>query len=265
MHKIQRLIASTLFVSPLLWTPSSLLAQSPFNGTWQINLDESRLPTKPTTFSLADGMYDCSSCAPNVHLKADGQDHAVSGQYFDAESVREVDPKTIAITLKKNGKIIEESTRTVSNDGNTLTIRMTQHLPNSDKPVTGEAAFTRVGKAPAGAHGASGSWQIKKAQESANARTATFKLVGDELSFNSTGESFTAKLDGKDHPVKGSLTYDVVSLKSIDDRTIEWTSKRDGKVVGVEKLTVAPDGKKMTIFETNKLTGATETLVANKQ
>ncbi|MFZ0796644.1 MAG: hypothetical protein WCA13_05715 [Terriglobales bacterium] len=52
-----------------------------------------------------------------------------------------------------------------------------------------------------------------------------------------TGESYTAKLDGKDYPVKGAYPYDSVSLKRINDRTIEETDKRDGKVVEVSKIT----------------------------
>jgi len=41
--------------------------------------------------------------------------------------------------------------------------------------------------------------------------------------------------------------------------------KRDGKVVEVSKITVSPDGKKMTVVSTNKLTDRTSTYVAEKQ
>jgi hypothetical protein len=56
-----------------------------------------------------------------------------------------------------------------------------------------------------------------------------------------------------------------VSLKHIDDHTVEWTTKRDGKIIGVAKLSVSPDGKKMTIALINKLSGATSTEIAEKQ
>jgi hypothetical protein len=56
-----------------------------------------------------------------------------------------------------------------------------------------------------------------------------------------------------------------VSLKRIDDRTIEETDKRDGRVVDVSKMTVAPDGKSMTVVAPNKLTDRTSTYVAKKQ
>jgi hypothetical protein len=199
-------------------------------------------------------------------VQADGQDQPVTGQPYDTVSAHEVDSKSIATTTKKNGKTVSESTRTVSDDGNTLTVKVTNHPENSDQPVSGEVTYTRVGKPPAGANGTSGSWRVNKVQESDNGLTTTYTSSGDDLSMSTpTGASYTAKLDGKDYPVKGSYTYNSVSLKGVNANTIEETDKRDGKVVEAVKMTVAPDGKKMTVVATNKLTGATSTYVAEKQ
>ncbi len=50
----------------------------------------------------------------------------------------------------------------------------------------------------------------------------TYKTNGDELTMTSpTGETYTAKLDGNDYPVKGSYGWDAVSLKQINPHTIE--------------------------------------------
>ena len=103
-------------------------------------------------------------------------------------------------------------------------------------------------------------------KESQNGRTTTYKGAGDQISMSTpTGESYTAKLDGKDYPVKGAYFYNSVSLKRVDDHTIEETDKRDGKVVEVARISVSPDGKKMTVVATDKLTGRTSTFVAEKQ
>jgi hypothetical protein len=123
-----------------------------------------------------------------------------------------------------------------------------------------------IGKAPAGANGTSGSWRINKLNESENALTNTYQSHGDELSWSTpTGESYTAKLDGKDYPVKGAYGWDSVSLKRVNARTIEETEKRDGKVLYVDKLTVSPVGKTMTVVWTSKLTGRTGTDLLKKQ
>jgi hypothetical protein len=266
MNKIAQLPAYVLFLMPVLWAPASSLAQSPFDGTWRTNLDQSKLSPKPYVFSVDKGMYNCSSCSPKIGVKADGQDQPVTGQPYDTINVREVDPKTIAVTTKKNGKTVAEQTRAVSDDGKTLTVKNTSHPANSDQTVTGEATYTRIGKAPAGANAASGSWRIDKVKQSENGLRTTYKAGSDGLSMSAaTGESYTAQLDGKDYPVKGAYTYNSVSLKRIDDHTVEETDKRDGKVVAVSKMSVAPDGKKMTVVSTSKLTGRTSTYVAEKQ
>lgn len=71
----------------------------------------------------------------------------MTGQSYDTLSVRVVDPRSIAMTTKKGGKIVAEQTRTVSDDGNTMTIKVTSHPKDSDQPVNTEVTFTRLGKA----------------------------------------------------------------------------------------------------------------------
>jgi hypothetical protein len=73
---------------------------------------------------------------------------------------------------------------------------------------------------------------------------------------------YTAYLDGKDYPVKGSPDYDTVSLKR-NGVTVEGTRKKDGKVVQTYQRVVAPDRKTMTVATTGKdATGQTLNSVA---
>ena len=80
-----------------------------------------------------------------------------------------------------------------------------------------------------------------------------------------TGESWDAKFDGKEYPVKGVFANETVSLKKMNDRTIEATYRRDGKPYSIVKMTVSADGKQMTIMGDNKLTGRVSTYTAEKQ
>ncbi|MGD1104285.1 MAG: hypothetical protein ABSA59_19720 [Terriglobia bacterium] len=266
MSKIERLIAYALFLIPMLWTPALSLAQSPFDGTWRINMDQTKISPKPLVFSVNNGKYDCFYCNPQIHVKADGLDQSVTGQSFDTISVREVDPRSIVSTTKKGGRTVTERTYTVSDDGNTLTVKIIGHTENSGQPVSEEVTLTRVGKAPAGANGTSGSWRINKVKGSESDLITTYKSSGDEMNMSApTGESYTAKLDGKDHPVRGEYGYNSVSLRRFNDRTIEETHKQDGKVVEVLKMTVSPNGKRLTIVVSGKSTGRTSTFVAEKQ
>ena len=51
------------------------------------------------------------------------------------------------------------------------------------------------------------------------------------------------KADGTDQPVKDHPYYDSVSIKAVDDHTIEEVDKKNGKTVATSKTVVAPGGK----------------------
>lgn len=266
MKTTYRSLAFALFLVLVLSVPVSLFAQSPFEGTWHTNMDQSKISPKPIVVSLKSGMYDCSSCNPQIHVKADGQDQSVTGQSYDTISVREIDSKTIEVKTKKSNKPVYEQTRTVSEDGKTLTLKSTNYRPGNDHTVTAEVTYARISKAPAGANGTSGSWRINKVNVSENGVTTTYKSNGDDLTMSTpSGEGYTAKLDGKDYPYKGTFSYDAVSLKRINDRTIEETDKLNGKVMQVSKMTLSSDGKTITVVSTSVPTNRTSTYVDTKQ
>lgn len=258
---MKKLLAAALFL-----VPSILFGQNALQGTWRANMDQSTLSPKPYVFSVVGDTYECSTCAPVIKIKADGTDQPVTGQSYDTLSVRVDDTKTIRLTGKKAGKTVFEQTRTVSDDGSTLALKSSAYAKENGKQVETEVSFTRIDKGPAGANGTSGSWQINKVTESDSGLMTTYRWVGDELSMSQpAGENFTAKLDGKDYPYHGSYSYDTVSLKRIDDHTIEETNKRDGKVIEVSRISVSPDGKTLTAVAENKLTDRTSTYILEKE
>jgi hypothetical protein len=80
-----------------------------------------------------------------------------------------------------------------------------------------------------------------------------------------TGEHWDAKFDGKEVPVNGTYQQETVSVKKLGDREVEITEKRDGKLYSVAKMTVSPDGTKMTTVYDNKQTGRVSTYIDEKQ
>jgi len=56
------------------------------------------------------------------------------------------------------------------------------------------------------------------------------------------------KADGQDQKVTGHPYFDTMSIKVVDDRTIEDTTKKNGKTVGTSRTWVSPDGN-MLMFE----------------
>jgi hypothetical protein len=239
------------------------LAQSPFDGTWKINLSTAKFSPKPIIFYVAQGWYHCDSCTPVVAVKADGSDQPVTGQAYDTLSVKETSDDSLALTTKKAGKVMNEQTRTVSKDGKTMTVKMKVHHADNDKIDDVEVIAKLVGTKPSGVHAVSGNWQtIKETEETPS--TMTVKVIGDEVTVSEpTGMAYTAKLDGTSAPVKGSFGVDSVSVKKLDASTLETTESRGGQTVFVSKWTVK--GKTLTSEGTAKPSERTSTITWTKQ
>ena len=252
-----------------LMLPTLAVAQSAFDGTWKIDMNKVDFPKKPDVYVLQNGMYDCKTCAPPYQVKADGADQPVTGHpYFDTVAVKVVNDHEVEMTQKKNGKVVATSTTTVSPDGKTVMFSFSDSSnTNGGPPVTGKGEAVRVAKGPAGSNAISGSWRTTKIESmSDNATTWTYKVSGDEITMtNPTGQSYTAKLNGADAPMKGDPGVSGVSVKMMGKDTLEETDKRDGKVIGVFKMKVASDGKTAKASYEDKLQKTTTDFDVTKQ
>jgi hypothetical protein len=252
----------------LLLLPVVAMAQSPFDGTWKIDMSSVQWPAKPDVVLLQNGMYECKTCVPPVNVKADGTDQKVTGDpYSDTLSVRVIDDHNVESTSKKGGKVVGTTKMSVSSDGNTVTGNWTDSGNPSGGPQTGTYTEKRVAKGPADANLISGSWRMEKlADMSAESLTYTFKVNGKELTMTTpTGRFYTAKLDGTDAPVKGDPGVTSVSVKMLGKDTLEETYRRDGKVIVIYKSTVSADGKTLNVISDDKLQGTTTKSVSQKQ
>lgn len=244
------------------------MAQSPFDGTWRLDNRQSQPSTVHYDYLLQDGVYRCPSCDPPIEVRADGQDHKITGEpCYDTVNVRVVDDRTTEETDKRNGKIVGTLKLVVSADGKTATDEWTESCNAKGDVVAGQDIMSRVAEGPRGAHAISGSWKIaKRVNRSENAILITLKLKGDVFSFaDPADQSYAAKLDGSETSIKGDLSGTVVSVKQIDERTIEETDKRDGKVAEVTRFAVSADGKTLTISQENKAKATTRQFVAYRQ
>ena len=259
---------SLLFLSVLLFlTPIISRSQSSIDGTWKVDVNKIKMPDKPEEYLLKDGMYHCKTCVPSLDVKADGQDQKVIGHpYYDAINVRVIDDHTVEFSRKRSDKTVSVIKATVSPDGNTLTEEFNDSSASTE-PILSKGQSTRVAKAPAGAHAISGSWRGPKLENvSDNGLIVTFKADPETFTMTSpTGQSYSAKLDGTDAPYKGDPATTSVSVKRLSDRVFEETDKRDGKAVGVARMTVSADGKTLTIDFTDKERGTTSQAIAEKQ
>src|ERR1700751_3413179 len=142
----------------MLWLPAVALASSAFDGTWKIRTDSVKTTGKADEFQVLDGMYTCSSCVPEIKVKADGTDQKVEGHpYYDTVAVTVVSPSSIHLVDKQGGKLVVSVNYEVSTDGKTLTGKFQDYT--GSQVATGTFTETRRAPAPPGSHQVSGSWQ----------------------------------------------------------------------------------------------------------
>ena len=105
-----------------------------------------------------------------------------------------------------------------------------------------------------------GTWKLNEAKSKLAAgmpknSTVVFEAAGDNVKVTIDGtdaegkpahNEWTGKLDGTDSPVTGDPNSDARSYKHIDNRTLEFTIKKGGKVTITGRVVVSADGKTRT-------------------
>jgi hypothetical protein len=248
----------------LLVSTSPLFGQSRFDGTWLMKMDTLQFSGTPEEYLVENGMYQCVSCVPPVHVNTDARDEKVEGHeaYYDTISAKILDDKSLQFTFKKNGKVVARSTETVSADGRTMLEEFT-NAPGPDA-VTGKAGFIRVGEAPAGSHPLSGKWQMRTIHNATQTGTlTTYRTIPGGLKILNGRQSYEVKFDGRDYPVAGDR-HATVSMRVINDSTMEETDKNNGKIMTIIRMSVSEGGKTMKVESLDKQRGSTMTYTAEK-
>ena len=243
--------------------PTVALAGTGFDGTWKTNMESLKTTGKPLILLLAGGEYTCSSCNPPYTVKADGAEHRVTGQaYFDIAMVSVTGPNSADIVLKRGSKELVRFSDMVSADGTMLTSKVTNHA--GAQTVTDELTAKRVAAAPADSHPLSGSW-VEQRHVGGDLRPVQYRMTAEGFEMRWNGQSYDAKFDGREYPVAGDPGKTTVSLKKIDDATVEETDHRQGKVVDEIRLALAEDGNTITVIDKDIARGQTVTYTLEKQ
>ena len=106
-----------------------------------------------------------------------------------------------------------------------------------------------------------GTWKLNEAKSKMGAgapknHTVTYEAAGDSVKVTiegtaadgtATHSEWTGKFDGKDYPSTGNPNEDMRSAKQVNARTLDVTSKKDGKVVLTAHVVLSADGKSRTV------------------
>ena len=115
-------------------------AADPVIGTWQLNVSKSKFTPGPApksetrTYSQSGPSItlvikrvgaDGKEMTSQATYQLDGKDYPWTGDpSVDSLSVKQVDSNTIKFAQKKAGKVVSTGSRTVSKDGQTLTLKI---------------------------------------------------------------------------------------------------------------------------------------------
>jgi hypothetical protein len=248
---------------PTLLLPGVALAGTGFDGTWKTNMESLKTTGRPFALLLAAGEYTCSSCNPPYTVKADGAEHKVNGQtYYDTVEVKVTAANSAEIVWKQGSKEVVRFSDTVSADSTTLTSKVTNHV--GPQTLTDEFTAKRVAAAPADSHPLSGSW-LDQRHVAGDLLPVQYRMTAEGFQMRWNGRSYDAKFDGKEYPVAGDSGRTTVSLKKIDDATVEETDHRQGKVVDEIRLALAKDGNTIMVVDKDVAHGQTVTYTLEKQ
>ena len=138
-----------------------LAQENPTVGTWKLNLEKSKFPSGMAPKSLtrtvsADGdkvkysfegeAHDGTALNYSFTVKYDGKDNEVAGSGIpygaDHIAIKRISSHKFSATLKKDDKIVGNSSSTVSKDGKTTTL-ISKGKDTSGQEVSSTSVYDR--------------------------------------------------------------------------------------------------------------------------
>jgi hypothetical protein len=177
---------------------------------------------------------------PPETIVADGTDQpGIPGTTL---AVKADDSRTLKVVRKQKGRIIVSANWKVSEDGRTLHDAFKELQPGGST-MTVDYLYKRT----SGTSGFAGSWESTTKPVGLKFELQIQPYGGKGFSFVRQGSAKAIIFDGKDHPVANTGKGATASGRRQSERAMEFTDKKEGKVVDTQALTLSPDGKILTI------------------
>jgi len=239
-----RVAASVLAGLMVLGVSTAAMAfDSPFAGTWTMDLAKSQVTGDTFTYTKTATGYAYSNGGPVSYAFAlDGKDYPTIPSRTVA--CTETTPASMVCVAKAAGKIISSGSRTLSADGSRLTVDYSTYRPDG-ATTHGEDVYTRV----SGGAGFAGTWKNESAKFTPSAlmiatpTATTFEMVNPTFKSKVAGVT-----DGTPSPAMGPTVPPGAtwSLLATGPATWTYTLGLEGKVYAKGVMSVSPDGKTLT-------------------
>ncbi len=247
----------------VMGTASFAVAESPFVGTWKLNMQKSHLTGSTLKFSSAgNGMIRETVAEGTYTFKPDGKSYPAL--FGDTENWQALSGHSWKVAIHGNGGFTYTQTLNISDDGKSLTSTYEGTNPDGSA-MNNTTVFTRV----AGSKGLMGTWKstaIKRTSE----RTVEFAANGDNgITWNlpQIKATLKAKFDGKDYTPDGPTVPKGLTLAMTKSgpNSFHLVEKMNDKPIYLGTYTVSDGGKVLTQMGKPVGQAQMETAVYDKQ
>lgn len=252
LTRINTALALTCLIAGTLWA-----GDDPFCGKWKLNQQKSKISGEQMKIEdLGDNKYKFTFGEISNTIVADGTDQPL--HFGSTMSLKSEGPNAWRMIIKKDGRVTESMTHTLSSDGNTQTIKGTNMKPDGTT-----SDFEVVEKRVGSGSGLGGTWESTTVNFTSPDEWVIEPYGTNGLTFNTPAykDTLSMNFDGKDYAEKGPnvAAGSTSSGKRVDANTLEVTNKIKGQVMDHTRYEVSPDGKTLTLTihetgQTNALT-----------
>jgi hypothetical protein len=237
-----------LFPLIALCSCSMALADSPFDGTWQLDAAKSHLAGDTMTFEDAgNGSLKYADSAQSYSFKTDGS--SITTPLGQERTMQKSGDNVYTSTVKLHGALLRTNTWTLSSDGKKLIIESKGTKPNGDSFDD----FTTYARTSVGT-GLVGGWKSTQVKLS-SPNAITIQTDGNDVTLTISAVKATvhAKWDGKDYPATGPTVADgiTLALTKTGPNTFKLVEKAKAKVLVIVHYRAASDGQTLTTKGTN--------------
>ena len=240
LNRICWLLLVTCWVNGTSWA-----VDNPFVGKWKVNPSKSKLTDEMKVEVVGENKYAFTFGPGAVDtIVADGTDQPATQE--TTLSVTVEGPNNWKVVRKKEGHTIIMANWTLSADGKTLDDDFTGYQPDGS-PTKVRYTYQRS----AGSLRFPGTWDSASAEVDSSIELEIQPYESDGLSFSCPALQFErkTKFDGKDHARTGpNVPPGTTSCgRRVNPRSLEITSKLQGKIMGTQQIEVSTDLKTLTM------------------
>jgi len=225
-------------------TSAALAADSPFVGTWKLNVGKSKLAGNTFTYTAtATGFQYSNGSTVKFDFATDGKDYpAFPGRTVSWTKVG--DNTWDSVYKDDHGTVLSKIHRVLSPDGKTMTVTSTDYHADG---TTSEETVTRA--RVSGGPGLAGTWKEVKVSPAADTTIISVPSAGHiKYEFPRDKQFVEGPVDGTPSRFQGQSVPEgaTVAFKQKAPNELEWSYAVKGTVMQRGVDTVSTDGKSLT-------------------